>query len=218
MSSGTRCSPDIVSGSRCWLTPLTLTSSSYAHRAGTARPLATFLAVRRRRTIWHKRVPSFMVGWPTWLANRRAGLRDRYFRLVTRSAYRGQPGRDQLRARRAPVPRERPRPAPQLAAPGSATRVDHQDTARRGEDPARVQSPNARALAGRLIDGIGIRLEPFTLIGTARVTFGIVALDTGVAYGAAAHRRLRVAACTTTSRQGPRPQGTASASRRCSCR
>jgi hypothetical protein len=37
-------------------------------------------------------VPNFMVGWPSWFSNRRAGLRDKYFRLVTAPAYRGQPG------------------------------------------------------------------------------------------------------------------------------
>lgn len=42
--------------------------------------------LRRRR-----RAPNFMVGWPTWFANRRVGIRDRWFRLVSTSAYRGQP-------------------------------------------------------------------------------------------------------------------------------
>jgi hypothetical protein len=42
---------------------------------------------RRRRRF----VPSFMVGWPTWFENRRVGLHDKRFRLITRSAYRGQP-------------------------------------------------------------------------------------------------------------------------------
>ena len=45
----------------------------------------------RRRRRWRRFVPSFMVGWPTWFGNRRVGLRDTRFRLITRSAYRGQP-------------------------------------------------------------------------------------------------------------------------------
>jgi len=40
---------------------------------------------------WERLAPSFMVGWPTWFANRRVGLRDRWFRLLTWSFYRGQP-------------------------------------------------------------------------------------------------------------------------------
>ncbi|MDA8301514.1 MAG: Clp protease N-terminal domain-containing protein [Actinomycetota bacterium] len=47
--------------------------------------------LRQRRRRWHRVVPSFMVGWPTWFGNRRVGLRDKRFRLVTRAAYRGQP-------------------------------------------------------------------------------------------------------------------------------
>jgi hypothetical protein len=46
----------------------------------------------RRPSTWRRLVPNFMVGWPTWFANRRSGLRDKYFRLVTASAYWGQPG------------------------------------------------------------------------------------------------------------------------------
>lgn len=45
-----------------------------------------WIAGRRRR-----RVPNFLVGWPTWFANRRAGMRDRWFRLTSARAYRGQP-------------------------------------------------------------------------------------------------------------------------------
>jgi hypothetical protein len=40
---------------------------------------------------WHRFLPAFMVGWPTWFGNRRVRLRDKRFRLITRSAYRGQP-------------------------------------------------------------------------------------------------------------------------------
>jgi hypothetical protein len=40
---------------------------------------------------WRRFVPNFMVGWPTWFANRRAGLRDKRFWLMTWSTYRGQP-------------------------------------------------------------------------------------------------------------------------------
>ena len=40
---------------------------------------------------WRRIAPNFMVGWPTWFSNRRVGLRDKYFRLVTAPAYRGQP-------------------------------------------------------------------------------------------------------------------------------
>jgi Clp amino terminal domain, pathogenicity island component len=49
----------------------------------------------RQRRRWRRVVPNFMVGWPTWFANRRAGLRDKRFRVLTRSAYRGQPLCDQ---------------------------------------------------------------------------------------------------------------------------
>ena len=44
---------------------------------------------RRRR-----RFPNFMLGWPTWFANRRVGMRDLWFRLTSARAYRGQPGLD----------------------------------------------------------------------------------------------------------------------------
>jgi hypothetical protein len=36
-------------------------------------------------------VPNFMIGWPTWLTNRRVGMRDRLFRLRTHRTFRGQP-------------------------------------------------------------------------------------------------------------------------------
>jgi hypothetical protein len=49
-------------------------------------------AVSRPRRIWERRVPGFMVGWPTWFSNRREGLRDKYFWLITLPDYRGQPG------------------------------------------------------------------------------------------------------------------------------
>jgi hypothetical protein len=49
------------------------------------------VVAHHRRRAWRKVVPNFMVGWPTWFSNRRAGLRDKHFRLVTASAYRGQP-------------------------------------------------------------------------------------------------------------------------------
>ncbi len=48
-------------------------------------------APRRLRSRWERLAPNFMVGWPTWFANRRVGLRDRRFRLLTWSSYRGQP-------------------------------------------------------------------------------------------------------------------------------
>jgi Clp amino terminal domain, pathogenicity island component len=47
--------------------------------------------IQRLRRSRPKILPNFMVGWPTWFANRRAGLRDKRFWLLTRSAYRGQP-------------------------------------------------------------------------------------------------------------------------------
>ncbi len=37
------------------------------------------------------RLPNFMHGWPTWFANRRVGMRDRWFAFRTRTAFRGQP-------------------------------------------------------------------------------------------------------------------------------
>ena len=46
---------------------------------------------QRPRRAWRRVAPNFMVGWPTWFSNRRAGLRDKYFRLLTAPAYRGQP-------------------------------------------------------------------------------------------------------------------------------
>jgi hypothetical protein len=49
------------------------------------------LGYQQRPWAWRRIAPNFMVGWPTWFSNRRAGLRDKYFRLVTGPAYRGQP-------------------------------------------------------------------------------------------------------------------------------
>jgi hypothetical protein len=54
-------------------------------------PRSMPLVGHRRRSTWRRLVPNFMVGWPTWFSNRRSGLRDKYFRLVSASAYRGQP-------------------------------------------------------------------------------------------------------------------------------
>lgn len=57
-----------------------------------SRPLVTVpMVVRKRRPTWRRVFPSLVVGWPSWFANRRTGLRDSYFRLVTAPAYRGQP-------------------------------------------------------------------------------------------------------------------------------
>jgi hypothetical protein len=49
------------------------------------------LAHQQRPRAWRRVALLFMAGWPTWFSNRRAGLRDKSFRLVTASAYRGQP-------------------------------------------------------------------------------------------------------------------------------
>jgi hypothetical protein len=54
-------------------------------------PRSVSLVVNRRRPTWQRLVPNFMVGWPTWFSNRRSGLRDKYFKLVSAPAYRGQP-------------------------------------------------------------------------------------------------------------------------------
>lgn len=40
---------------------------------------------------WRRRLFGFTVGWGTWISNRRVGLRDRWFRLVTVVDYRGAP-------------------------------------------------------------------------------------------------------------------------------
>lgn len=39
-------------------------------------------------------VPSWMVGWPTWFGNRKRGIRNRWFRVKTRGAFRHQPHLD----------------------------------------------------------------------------------------------------------------------------
>lgn len=51
-------------------------------------------AIYDRRLRRRRRLPHFMVGWPTWFGNRRRGLRDRWFRVKTRSAFRNQPDLD----------------------------------------------------------------------------------------------------------------------------
>lgn len=40
---------------------------------------------------WRHRRLGFTVGWGTWFSNRRVGLRDRWFRLLTIPDYRGAP-------------------------------------------------------------------------------------------------------------------------------
>jgi len=59
-----------------------------AHRSGSPnlRPIV------RSRSAWERVVPGFMIGWPTWFANRRVGIRNKWFRLNTLLDYRGQPG------------------------------------------------------------------------------------------------------------------------------
>jgi hypothetical protein len=49
------------------------------------------LVPQQRPQAWRRTAPNFMIGWLTWFSNRRTGLRDKYFRLVTAPAYRGQP-------------------------------------------------------------------------------------------------------------------------------
>jgi hypothetical protein len=66
------------------------TTSQLMERFGHEGPLLRRGRRRRRRRL----VPNFMMGWPTWFANRRVGLRDKRFWLMTRSAYRDQPARD----------------------------------------------------------------------------------------------------------------------------
>ncbi len=41
------------------------------------------------RRLRRRRLPNFLMGWRTWFGNRRRGLRDRWFRLRTRSAFKG---------------------------------------------------------------------------------------------------------------------------------
>ena len=59
--------------------------------AGSVPLVAVPMVARQRRPTWHRLVPNFTVGWPAWFGNRRTGLRNRYFRMVTAPAYRGQP-------------------------------------------------------------------------------------------------------------------------------
>jgi len=58
-------------------------------------PTGTLRRATRRRFRWSWLVPGFMVGWPTWFANRRVDtmvfVRDTRFRLLTRSTYAKQP-------------------------------------------------------------------------------------------------------------------------------
>jgi hypothetical protein len=74
-------------------------------RANAAKPELVHLTLRprglpvgrviagqgRRWPGWGRTRLNFLFGWPTWFKNRRAGLRDKRFRLLIRSAYRGQP-------------------------------------------------------------------------------------------------------------------------------
>ncbi len=58
----------------------------------TSLPIARIVTARahpwrRRRRRWL----GFTVGWGTWFSNRRVGMRDRWFRLVTVVDYRGAP-------------------------------------------------------------------------------------------------------------------------------
>lgn len=59
----------------------------FGHPHPTATGESGWIPGRRRR-----RVLNFMVGWPTWFANRGVGMRDRWFRLTSARAYAGQPG------------------------------------------------------------------------------------------------------------------------------
>jgi Clp amino terminal domain, pathogenicity island component len=63
--------------------------AQFGHPQLSGTDMSSWIHARRRR-----RVPNFMVGWPTWFANRRVGMRDRWFRLTSAHAYRGQPGLD----------------------------------------------------------------------------------------------------------------------------
>jgi Clp amino terminal domain, pathogenicity island component len=48
-------------------------------------------ATRRMRLYRRLHLPSFLIGWPSWFGNRRAGIRDRWFWLTTLRHYRHQP-------------------------------------------------------------------------------------------------------------------------------
>jgi hypothetical protein len=52
-------------------------------RPSSARPRAPGSSASRRARLF--------TGWGTWFGNRRAGLRDRWFRLRTHGAYRNAP-------------------------------------------------------------------------------------------------------------------------------
>jgi hypothetical protein len=63
-----------------------------ARSARTSFPIARMVTAQAhpwRR--WRRRLFGFTVGWGTWFSNRRVGLRDRCFRLVTVIDYRGAP-------------------------------------------------------------------------------------------------------------------------------
>lgn len=60
--------------------------AQFGHPHPAGEGVSGWISRRRRR-----RAPNFLVGWPTWFANRRAGMRDRWFRLTSARAYRGQP-------------------------------------------------------------------------------------------------------------------------------
>jgi hypothetical protein len=49
------------------------------------------IKLRRRRGRLARFRMGFMIGWPTWFSNRRTGIRNRWFALTTRAAYRNQP-------------------------------------------------------------------------------------------------------------------------------
>jgi hypothetical protein len=55
-------------------------------------PVARMVTTPRRPWWrWRRRWLGFTIGWGTWFSNRRVGLRDRWFRLVTVLDYRGAP-------------------------------------------------------------------------------------------------------------------------------
>ena len=56
------------------------------------RPPGRAVLVTRHGGRRRRRVPNFMVGWPSWFQNRRVGMRDRCFAARAAAAYRGQPG------------------------------------------------------------------------------------------------------------------------------
>ena len=70
------------------------------HRVGLTHPELVRRQARHpsgvlyARGLRRRRLPNFMVGWPTWFGNRKRGVRDRWFRWQTRSSFRGQPRLD----------------------------------------------------------------------------------------------------------------------------